>query len=245
MGPGRPEGSMPVTRTKTASRTDSARRVGKAGGATRRADGCPLASVVVRAHLTQRSVTALVNGYLTTGLPGGGLRYGASSLPGACGDDRGAECGGDPLDLQCGLPAATRSQHHAAKSSCGIATFGIPGTSQSPSPELDSYWIKPPRLLASGANSRNHSSAASAPGARRDNSPAAFPRETRDSSSTAASGPATPASPSDDAPDVSATHCSYTRRHCWHAPSAGARAPPVGTTPAKPRLASDRPPSAP
>src|SRR5512135_1346450 len=65
-------------------------------------------------------------GLLTTGLPGGGLRHGASSLPGACGDDRGAECGGDPLDLQCGLPAATRSQHHAAKSSCGIATFGIP-----------------------------------------------------------------------------------------------------------------------
>src|SRR5512142_870954 len=65
MGPGRPEGSMPVTRTKTASGTDSARRVGKAGGATRRADGCPLASVVVRAHLTQRSVTALVNGYDT------------------------------------------------------------------------------------------------------------------------------------------------------------------------------------
>src|SRR5512142_1196314 len=63
MGPGRPEGSMPVTRTKTASGTDSARRVGKAGGATRRADGCPLASVAVRAHLTQRSVTALVNGY--------------------------------------------------------------------------------------------------------------------------------------------------------------------------------------
>src|SRR5512142_2170847 len=71
-------------------------------------------------------------GLLTTGLPGGGLRHGASPLPGACGDDRGAECGGDPLDLQCGLPAATRSQPHAAKSRCGIATFGIPVTRVTP-----------------------------------------------------------------------------------------------------------------
>src|SRR5512135_3823336 len=39
-------------------------------------------------------------GLPATGLPGGELRPGAASLPGACGGDRGAWRAGDPPDLQ-------------------------------------------------------------------------------------------------------------------------------------------------
>src|SRR5512135_3870159 len=67
-------------------------------------------------------------GLLTTRLPDGELRHGAASLPGACGGDRGAGRGGDPLDLQRGLPTTTRSEPHAAESTCGIATLGMPVT---------------------------------------------------------------------------------------------------------------------
>src|SRR5512135_3312896 len=70
--------------------------------------------------------TVLQAGLPASGLPGGELRHGAAALPGACGGDRGAERGRDPPGLQCGLPAATRSEPHAAKSTCGIATLGIP-----------------------------------------------------------------------------------------------------------------------
>ena len=99
--------------------------------------------------------------------------------------------------------------------------------------------------LLAGASPRSDSSAVSGPSAHRGNGRGASLRETPECSSTAASDPASPASGSDAAIGASATRCSCTPPHCWHAPLDLTPPPPAGRTRASSGRSSGREPAAP
>src|SRR4051812_39695551 len=76
-GPGRPEGDTPVTTPTTGCGTHPARGGGQTGTVARRADGCPSASVVVRAPHLRNVTTAPVNGNGGAWNPSSPARLGA------------------------------------------------------------------------------------------------------------------------------------------------------------------------